>query len=129
MQLRRSKTDRFGHSVTLVIGPTGTSTCPVAAMRAFLCKRNHSRNGPLFVLQCGRFLTRRRVSFMLRVLLHSAGVDPTGYSSHSFRIGAATTAAAAGLPDHLGQNLGSLEKQRLPDLYSHLPGSSPWVSS
>ncbi len=103
MQLRRSKTDRFGHSVTLVIGPTGTSTCSVAAMRAFLRKRNHSRNGPLFVLQCGRFLTRRKVSSMLRVLLHSTGVDPTGYSSHSFRIGAATTAAAAGLPDHLSK--------------------------
>ncbi len=39
MQLRQSKTDRFGHSVMLVIGPTGTSTCPVAAMRAFLRKR------------------------------------------------------------------------------------------
>ncbi len=130
MQLRRAKTDRFGHSVTLVIGPTGTSTCPVVAMRAFLHKRNHSCNGPLFVLQCGRFLTRRKVSSMLRVLLHSAGVDPTGYSSQpQFSHRCHNYGCCCWSSWSPCQNLGSLEKQRLPDLYSHLPGSSPWVSS
>ena len=42
----------------------------------------------------------------LRHLLQNAGFQPTAYASHSFRIGAATTAAAAGLPSWLIQTLG-----------------------
>ncbi len=39
-------------------------------------------------------------------VLQSAGVDMTGYSGHSFCIGAETTAAKMGLSDSLIQTLG-----------------------
>jgi len=51
-------------------------------------------HGPLFQLQNSQPLTRQKLVDMLRTTLSMAGIDPTHYSGHSFRIGAATTAAA-----------------------------------
>ena len=65
------------------------------------------RIGPLFA--AGQFfpLSRTHVTNTLRCLLNQAGYDSQLYSSHSFRIGAATTsAAAAGLPSWLIKTLG-----------------------
>ena len=45
------------------------------------------------------------VTDRLQAILLSAGL-PGDFSSHSFRIGAATSAARAGVPDHLIQVLG-----------------------
>ena len=44
-------------------------------------------------------LSRDRLCHELRLALMTAGVDTTGYSGHSFRIGTATTAAQVGLTD------------------------------
>ena len=45
----------------------------------------------------------------VRQALEQAGVHPAGYSGHSFRIGAATTAAQAGLDDSTIKMLGRWE--------------------
>ena len=42
----------------------------------------------------------------VRSALASVGIDPAPYSGHSFRIGAATTAAAAGVEDAVIKSLG-----------------------
>ena len=42
----------------------------------------------------------------MRAALSQAGVDTAGYSGHSFRIGAASTAARAGFNDSFIQTLG-----------------------
>ena len=62
-----------------------------------------NRKGPLF--SGGRFspLSCANVTTMLRQLLHGTNEEPT---SHSFRIGAATTVATAGLPPALIKTLG-----------------------
>ena len=62
---------------------------------------------PLFVFQDGTFLTRPALTRHLRSLLQStAGNTPASFASLSFRIGAATTAAAVGLPDWQIQAMG-----------------------
>ena len=44
-------------------------------------------------------LTRPKLTEIIRYSLIQAGMCPSNYSSHSFTIGAATTAAAARLPN------------------------------
>uniref|UniRef100_A0A1X7UVJ6 Tyr recombinase domain-containing protein n=1 Tax=Amphimedon queenslandica TaxID=400682 RepID=A0A1X7UVJ6_AMPQE len=54
----------------------------------------------------GNPLTRDQFVRLLRDALSSRGIDSQQYSGHSFRIGAATAAAQANVPDHLIKVLG-----------------------
>ena len=73
----------------------------------FLRFRNNNRtDSSLFCLANGQPLTRSAFVSNLKHLLVRLGFSPTSYSGHSFRIGAATSAAAAGIPDHLIKVLG-----------------------
>jgi len=60
----------------------------------------------MFGLGQFRPLTHSQVISVVCQLLLEAGVDYTDYASHSFRIGAATTAAAAGILSDLIRTLG-----------------------
>ena len=51
-------------------------------------------------------------------LLQKKGIDQINYASHSFRIGAATTAAAAGLPAWLIKTLGRWNSNAYLAIYS-----------
>jgi hypothetical protein len=51
-------------------------------------------------------LTRKAFIANLRHLLVRLGISSSSYSGHSLRVGAATSAAAAGVPDHLIKILG-----------------------
>ena len=104
--IKGSKTDQFKKSTTLHLPRLGTDTCPVRAMEKFLRRSRHRSTRPLFTFHNGRFLTRLDVSTMTKSLLARSEKDTSLYSSHSYRIGAATTAAAAGLPDSQIQTLG-----------------------
>ena len=106
VMLRSSKTDVAGMGHTLCIGAaTGHRLCPVAALLSYLVVRP-PLPGPLFVYQSGDPLSRPRLVQAVRSGLASAGLDLSRYNGHSFRIGAASTATAAGLPDSLIQTLG-----------------------
>lgn len=103
--LKSSKTDisREGHSLT--IARTLSPLCAVVAMQEyFLLAR--PQPGPLFYFQSGRYLTRSVVSNLLRDSTRVAGFPYRSLKGHSFRIGAASVAAAAGLPDWLIKVLG-----------------------
>jgi len=104
--IKASKTDPFRVTCTVTIGATHTSTCPVSALHHYLPFRSTHTSRPLFVFDNGSYLTRTSLTSHLRSLLLAAGLDPDIYASHSFRIGAATTAAAASLPDWQIQALG-----------------------
>ena len=62
--------------------------------------------GPLFYFQSGRYLTRSTVSHLLRDSSRTAGLPYRSLKGHSFRIGTASVAAEAGLPDWLIKVLG-----------------------
>ena len=100
--VKQSKTDPFRKGVNLFVGRATTSLCPVAAMLAVRVMEL----GPLFRFQDGRCLTRQRFAAAVRDNLSRAGVDQTRYCTHSFRIGAATTAAARGVEDAVIKTLG-----------------------
>ena len=103
--LRQSKTDIFGAGVTIHLGRTGDILCPVSALLAYLARRP-STPGPLFLLQSGHPLSRHTLVTVVRETLASAGLEVSRFNGHSFRIGAATAAAEAGLPDSTIQQLG-----------------------
>ena len=103
--LRQSKTDPFGAGCTLYIGRSGSHICPVHAVLAYLAIRP-SVPGPLFLQANGSPLTRSDLVTAVRAALSGTGRDLSRFTGHSFRIGAATAAAHAGLPDSLIQTLG-----------------------
>ena len=103
--LRHSKTDPFGNGVTIYLGRSDTHVCPVSAMLAYLAIRP-SIPGPLFIHSNSRPLSRAQLVAAIRAALDRFGLDTSQYSGHSFRIGATSAAAQAGLPDSLIQILG-----------------------
>ena len=107
IELRQSKTDPFRRGQSIRIYATNSSTCPVRALKLFANKID-TKLPQLHVFSAGTLspLTRSKLTEILRHLLSQAGMYPSNYASHSFRIGAATTAAAAGLPTWLIKTLG-----------------------
>ncbi len=105
VRIKASKTDPFRLGVTIYLGATGKWLCPVASLLAYMVLRGN-KAGPLFSFSNGRLLTRARFVVALQAALRGAGVDARQYTGHSFRIGAATTAAVCGLQDSLIQTLG-----------------------
>ncbi len=105
LRLKASKTDPFRKGVEIVIGRTHNSLCPVAALLSYLAIRGN-RPGFLFLFADGRPLTKSRFILKIREALSLVGIDSSQYAGHSFRIGAATTAAAQGIQDSVIQMLG-----------------------
>ena len=87
----------------------------------YLSQRGSSP-GPLFLLQDGRPLSRGILTDWLRQVTSAAGIAGN-FSSHSFRIGAATVAAHNGIPDHLIQALGHWSSNAY-QLYLRTPSES-----
>ena len=108
VRIKASKTDPFRKGISVYLGRTDTDLCPVAAILGYMVLRG-SRQGPFFLFRDGRFLTRDRFVVQVRRALQVAGVDSSQYAGHSFRIGAATTAALCGIQDSLIKTLGRWE--------------------
>ena len=118
--IKRSKCDQFGAGVTLSVAATGTGLCPVAAMLGHLVQRG-SAPGPLFRFSDGHSLTRVRFVSCIRTALGESGMDPSLYAGHSFKVGAATTAALRGLQDSLIKTLGRWESSAYTSCIFGLP--------
>lgn len=102
--IKSSKTDPFYQGCFVYLGQSGHPICPVLALHAFHFHRGNSP-GPLFAFQNGRPLSPAQLNLWLRSILAAAGIQGN-YSSNIFRIGATTSAAIAGMPDHLIKALG-----------------------
>ena len=105
IKIKASKTDQTRNCVSLFVGRTHNCLCPVTAILAYLAARGTSP-GPLFLLKDRTTLTRQKLVKMVQSTLQLAGIDPSGYSGHSFRMGAATTAAAKGIDADTIRTLG-----------------------
>ena len=66
-------------------------------------------SGPLFTWKDGVFLTQANFVAGVKKALESAGLDTSNFNRHSFRIGAATTAAARGMENSMIKTLGHWE--------------------
>ena len=104
MIIKCSKTGPSRKGCFIFLGCGSFPLCPVVSLLNYLHLRGPGA-GPLFVYRDGTPLSRSRLSSFLQTTLQSAGV-PGKFSGHSFRIGAATTAATRGVPDHLIKTMG-----------------------
>ena len=97
--IRYSKTDQSGESVFLKFTASQNEfLCPVRAMFDFL-KIRTPVSGPLFSHFGGTPLACTQVNHVLKKGVTLLGLSPNDFSSHSFRIGAATSAAMCGASD------------------------------
>ena len=122
IKIKESKTDPFRVGHTIVVGVTNTPLCPVAAMKQYLAIRP-PQAGPLFVNAVSKPLTKQALTLETRKLLAQAGFNASSYAGHSYRIGAATTAAAAKLPSWLIKTLGRWSSDRY-ERYIQIPSST-----
>lgn len=101
IRLRKSKTDQAGKGVIMLCPLDDPLYCPVATVKRFLGLRP-ATPGYLLIHLDGVPLTKFQFEKILTGCLSRAGLLVAGkrFSSHSFRIGAATSAFLAGLdPD------------------------------
>ena len=105
VHIKASKTDPSRVGITLSIARTRTSVCLVQAIMKYCQVRSKSR-GPFFQTASKQYLTRAMMLQLIKDTLKAGNFDSHSFSSHSFRIGAATTAASAGIPDRTIRALG-----------------------
>jgi integrase len=102
VNLRHSKTDQLGEGRKIGIPHGRTKHCPVKAVEAWL-QRSSLSEGAIFcpINRHGHMTLQRlsgeAVSVIIRERITKAGINPDGYSGHSFRSGFATSAAMAGV--------------------------------
>ena len=105
IHLKTSKTDQEMKGMNIYVGKTTNDLCPVAALSAYLAIRDQSM-GPFFHFNDNRALTKDRFTLNVRAALSTLGYTASSYAGHSFRIGAATTAAERGVEDGVIKTLG-----------------------
>lgn len=105
-RLPRSKTDQTGRGRWVTLSEqVEVEVCPVRLAAAFSSVRP-STGVQWLVHEDGSPLTRFQFWAVLKLSLERLGLRSADYGTHSFRIGAATSAAARGLPAAAIQDLG-----------------------
>lgn len=105
IHLKKSKCDQFGAGSDIVMGATGSDVCPVQALVDYISMRG-SRPGAFFVDSSFKAVSKSWFIPQLRQMLGAIGLPQDQFAGHSFRIGAATTAAMIGMEDSMIQTLG-----------------------
>ena len=121
IHIKCSKTDPFRQGYHIYIGAGKRHLCPVRTLTQYLHVHG-STTGPLFLLSDGTPLHRQWLTSNIQSIFSAAGV-PGCYTGRRFRIGAATSAASRGLPDHLIKTLGGWSSDAY-QIYIHPPVST-----
>ncbi|XP_055353478.1 uncharacterized protein LOC129599291 [Paramacrobiotus metropolitanus] len=97
--LKRTKTDQCAAGTKIELTATNRSVCPVRAIGMYHRQRRLQGEStkPFYRHSDGRYLTRETVDRSMKSLLEGHP-DRLRFSTHSFRIGAATEAAAQAVP-------------------------------
>lgn len=77
-------------------------------MLSYIVRRGASQ-GPVFVFKDGKGLSQDHFIGAVKETLQAAGIDASKYASHSFRVGAASTAARNAVQDSLIKTMGRWE--------------------
>ena len=99
IHIKKSKTDPFRHGCYIKVWAVNSHYCPVQTLRLYYTQNMFE--GPLFQFQNGSYLTRRTFSDIIQLCL-----PQTYLNTHSFRIGGASAAFTAGIPETTIQTLG-----------------------
>ena len=102
IHLITSKTQQFGPGVDVVLGTAGATLCPVTVMVQYIAERGSQPGAS----PTKTALTKAQFVSRIRAILQLLGLPHCDYAGHSFRIGAATTAASMGVEDSMIQTLG-----------------------
>ena len=98
LHLPSSKTDPFASGVDIYLTKSPIpEICPVRALKRLFARFPTPADAPLFTRAFGPF-SRSYFVEQTKSLLLQVGVDPSKYSGHSLRKGAAISAKAAGIP-------------------------------
>ena len=120
VNIKQSKVFPFRQGVSIYLGATGKSICPVAGILPYLAAcGNHQ--GPLFTTEDGSGLTRKTFATLISSFLSKLDLNTKHYYVHSFRIGAATSAAEACIPNASIKMLGRWQS----DAYHHYIKTPP----
>ncbi|XP_021346291.1 uncharacterized protein LOC110445819 [Mizuhopecten yessoensis] len=109
LSLKTSKTDPFRKGVHIRLFCTSKSVCPKCILDKYISTRYRegaTSTDALFVATNGQPLTRNVFIGMLRQVLSLCGFESHLFNGHSFRIGAATSAASKHIEDHLIKTMG-----------------------
>ena len=105
IHLKKSKCDQFGLGANILVGSTDSELCPVRAILDYIAVRG-TQLGAFFLSSSQRPVAKPWFIEELRRILNAIGLPQQQYAGHSFRIGAATTAAMVGVEDSMIQTLG-----------------------
>ena len=100
LTIKASKTDPFREGVDSYTVPANQQRLmPSSSTLDMAGEYRGSAPGPLFQFSSGAPLTRATFVVELKKAITESGHSPEGFSGHSFRAGAATTAANNGISD------------------------------
>ena len=119
IRIPHSKNDQNGEGTVLNIAARNARICPVQKLSAYLRFRPKF-DGLLFVHKDGSAVTRYQFSALLKKSLQYNGIESDRYTTHSFRIGAATTAKKSGFDDDTIASLGRWKSNSF-KLYIRVP--------
>lgn len=95
-----SKGDIFRESVSVKEYRNDSMLCPHRAIKRRFAKRKKDSDAhtPVFRTVAGSHVSYKMFQAKLKAIIKSVGYNASDYSTHSFRIGAATTLAILGFP-------------------------------
>ena len=105
IHLKKSKCDQFGLRSDILVGSTDSELCPVRAILDYIAVRG-TQPGAFFLNSSQRPVVKHWFVEEIRRILNALGLPQQQYAGHSFRIGAATTAAMVGVEDSMIQTFG-----------------------